>query len=99
MSAALTGHLVLSTVHTIDATQTLQRMMKLFSRTSARSNRYGSLIVSQWDCSSEIGTTKNLSSRTLAVGLLTNHLLWVRLLRELRYQDLEDLMRSSRYHK
>ena len=30
MSAALTGHLVLSTVHTIDASQTLQRIMSFY---------------------------------------------------------------------
>ena len=30
MSAALTGHLVLATLHTIDATQTLQRLMSYF---------------------------------------------------------------------
>ena len=30
LSAALTGHLVLSSLHTIDATQTLQRMLGYF---------------------------------------------------------------------
>ena len=37
LAAALTGHLVLATLHTIDASQTLQRIMSYFSSARARS--------------------------------------------------------------
>src|SRR5207302_7388369 len=40
LSAAETGHLVISTMHTIDATETINRMLDLLPATAQRQARY-----------------------------------------------------------
>jgi pilus retraction protein PilT len=96
MSAALTGHLVLSTVHTIDATQTLQRLMSYFPEHQRNQIAMDLSLSLNGIVSQRLVPTQDLNSRILAVELLTNTPAVGQLLRELRYQDLEDLMRSSR---
>ena len=96
MSAALTGHLVLSTVHTIDATQTLQRLMSYFPEHQRSQIAMDLSLSLNGIVSQRLVPTKEMNRRVLAVELLTNTPAVSQLLRELRYQDLEDLMRSSR---
>jgi twitching motility protein PilT len=95
ISAALTGHLVLASIHAIDATQTLQRILAYFPdsvRTQAGLDLSLCLvgIVSQRLLPSAQG-----GSRVLAAEVLANTPSVARLLREQRVDELQDLMRGS----
>ena len=95
MSAALTGHLVLASLHTIDATQTLQRILSYFPehlRAQVAMDLSQSLqgIVSQRLLSKSDG-----SGRVAAVEVMTATPSVCKLLREQRVDELYDLMRSS----
>ncbi len=96
LSAALTGHLVLATLHTIDATQTLQRMLSYYPdhlRAQVAMDLSLSLrgIVSQRLLPRTDGT-----GRVLAAELLTCTPAVGKLLREQRIDELMDLMRSTK---
>ncbi len=93
LSAALTGHLVLATLHTIDATQTLQRILSYFSERSrgqAASDLSMSLrgIISQ-----RLLPRADRPGRVVATEVLTAGPAVARLLREQRIEELADLMR------
>lgn len=95
LQAALTGHLVLASLHTTDATQTLQRIMSYFPpelRDQVALDLSMSLqaIVSQRLLPKADGT-----GRVAAIEMLTVSPGAARLIREQRLADLEDLMRST----
>ncbi len=97
LSAALTGHLVLASLHTIDATQTLQRILSYFPehlRGQAAMDLSLSLvgIVSQRLLPTEV---KGGAGRVVAVEVLTNTPAVSRLLREQRVDELADHLRGS----
>jgi len=96
LSAALTGHLVLASLHTIDATQTLQRMLSYYPdhlRAQVAMDLSLSLrgIVSQRLLPRDDG-----QGRVLAAELLTCTPAVGKLLREQRVDELMDLMRSTK---
>ncbi len=96
LSAALTGHLVLASLHTIDATQTLQRMLSYYPdhlRAQVAMDLSLSLrgIISQRLLPREDG-----QGRVLAAELLSCSPPVSKLLREQRIDELLDLMRSTR---
>lgn len=98
LSAALTGHLVFASVHTIDATQTLQRILSYFPehlRAQAAMDLSLSLvgIVSQRLLPTPEG--KGPASRVVAVEVLSNTPAVSRLLREQRVDELADHLRAS----
>ena len=95
LSAALTGHLVLSTLHTIDATQTLQRILSYYPehlRSQAATDLSMSLggIVSQRLLPREDGNGRVLAAETLFVTPAIR-----RLIREQRVLELTDMMKVS----
>ncbi|MSQ01983.1 MAG: PilT/PilU family type 4a pilus ATPase [Myxococcales bacterium] len=95
IAAALTGHLVLASVHAIDATQTLQRILAYFPdamRTQAALDLSLCLvgIVSQ-----RLLPRADGRGRALATEVLANTPAVGRLLREQRVDELQDLMRGS----
>ena len=95
VSAALTGHLVLASIHTIDATQTLQRILSYFpddSRAQVAMDLSMSLagIVSQ-----RLLPRKDGAGRVVAAEVITSGPAAARLIREQRVDELYDLMRSS----
>jgi pilus retraction protein PilT len=95
LSAAMTGHLVLSTLHTIDATQSLQRVLSYFPdhlRTQIRMDLSLCLcgIVSQ-----RLLPTLEGQGRVPAVEIMTTTPSVRQLIREGRIDDLADLIKSS----
>ena len=96
MSAALTGHLVLSTVHTIDASQTLQRIMSFYPEEQHAQVAIDLSLSLQGIVSQRLIPRIDGSGRVPAIELLRNTPAVAQLLREQRYGDLEDLMRGSR---
>ncbi len=95
LSAALTGHLVLATLHTTDAVQTLQRVLSYFpeeARAQAALDLSQALrgIVSQ-----RLLPRKDGPGRHIAVEMLTMSPAAALLLREQRSTELSDLMRAD----
>ena len=96
MQAALTGHLVLASLHTIDATQTLQRIMSFFPdhlKNQVSNDLAMSLkgIVSQ-----RLVPRKSGKGRVLAIELLTVTAAVAKLLREQRVEEMYDHMRGAK---
>jgi twitching motility protein PilT len=96
LSASLTGHLVLASLHTIDTTQTLQRILSYYPdhlRAQVAMDLSLSLrgIVSQ-----RLLPRGDGRSRVLAAELLTCTPAVMKLLREQRVDELLDLMRSTK---
>jgi pilus retraction protein PilT len=96
LSAALTGHLVLASLHTIDATQTLQRMLGYFPDERRAQVAMDLSLTLRGIVSQRLLPTTEGESRALAVEMLTCTPPVLKLLRELRIEELEDLMRSNR---
>ncbi len=95
LAASMTGHLVLATLHTIDASQTLQRLMSYFPE-HARNQVAMDLSLSLRGIVSQRLLPKPDGGRALAVEMMTNTPAVGQLLRERDYSGLEDLMRASR---
>ena len=91
-SAALTGHLVLSTVHTIDASQTLQRIMSFYPEEQHDQVAIDLSLSLQGIVSQRLIPRLDGSGRIPAIELLRNTPAVAQLLREQRYGDLEDLI-------
>jgi len=96
IAAALTGHLVLASVHTIDATQTVQRILSYFpehQRDQAAMDLSMSLkgVISQRLLPKNDGNGRVVATEFLTVGPAVS-----KLLREQRVRELEDLMRSTK---
>ena len=96
LSAALTGHLVLSTVHTIDASQTLRRLVGYFPENMRGQVAIDLSLALRGIMCQRLLPKKDGSGRVLALELLTNTPAVAQLLRERRDNDLDDLMRASR---
>ena len=96
LSAALTGHLVLASIHTIDATQTLQRILSYFPDHMRAQVAMDLSLTLRGIVSQRLMPTQNENGRALAVELLTCTPPVVKLLCELRIDELQDLMRSTR---
>ena len=95
LSAALTGHLVFATLHTVDATQTLQRILAYFpDHLRAQTALDLSLALRGVACQ-RILPRKDGKGRVVAVELLTNTPAVSRLLREQRVEEILDLVRAD----
>ncbi len=95
LTASLTGHLVFATVHTIDATQTIRRLLSYYPsdrRQQAAADLAMSLVgvVSQRLLPRADGSGRVLAAELLNVGPPAR-----RLIREQRVEDLYDLMKAS----
>ncbi len=95
LSAALTGHLVLASLHTIDAVQTLQRLLSFFPDHQREQAALDLSLCLQGVVSQRLLPTADGSGRVLAVELLTIGPATARLVRERRLEELVDLMRSD----
>ena len=91
ISAALTGHLVLSTVHTIDASQTLRRLVSYFPENLRAQVAIDLSLALRGIVCQRLIPKKDGSGRILALELLTNTPAVTQLLRERRDGDLDDL--------
>lgn len=98
MAAALTGHLVLATLHTIDASQTLQRLMSYFPEHSRAQVAVDLSLSLRGILSQRLLPKKDGTGRVLATELLSNSPAVAQLLRERDYSGLEDILRGSRVH-
>jgi len=95
ISAALTGHLVLTSLHTVDASQTLQRILAYFpehQRTQAALDL--SIALKAVLCQRLLPRADGMG-RVPAVEMLVNTPATRRLLQEQRVGDLMDVVRGS----
>lgn len=95
LSAALTGHLVFATLHTIDATQTLQRIVSYFPEEQRAQASLDLSMSVQGIISQRLLPRADGRGRVVSVELLTVGPASRRLIREQRLDELYDLMRSS----
>jgi twitching motility protein PilT len=96
ISAALTGHLVLASLHTIDAVQTVQRILSTFHEGQRSQVALDLSICLQGIISQRLLPRSDGDGRVVAVELLTNTPPVAMLLREQRTEELHDLMRGQR---
>jgi len=94
ISAALTGHLVMASLHTIDAAQTLQRMMSYFAEHLRAQVAMDLSMCLQGIVSQRLLPRADGKGRVAAVEMLTVTPPVQRLLRERRIEELGDLMRG-----
>ncbi len=94
VSAALTGHLVFASLHTIDATQTLQRILSYFPEHMRGQAAMDLSLSLQGIVSQRLLPRADTPGRVLACEVLTTSPAVARLLREQRIDELQDLMRS-----
>jgi len=95
ISAALTGHLVLSTLHTIDATQTLQRILSAYPEDLRDQAAMDLSLCLQGIVSQRLLPHKSGKNRVIATEVLLNTPAVGKLLREQRVVEVRDLMRSG----
>ncbi len=95
LQAALTGHLVLASLHTIDATQTLQRLLSYFPE-HLRAQVAMDLSLSLVGVVSQRLVPRADVGRVVAVEVMTSGPSVQKLLREQRVDELLDLMRGSK---
>ncbi len=96
LAAALTGHLVLTTLHTIDATQTLQRLLSYFPEHLREQAAMDLSLSIQGIVSQRLVPHKDGNARVVAVEMMTAGPAARRLIKDQRIDDLTDLMRNSR---
>ena len=96
IQASLTGHLVLASLHTIDASQTLHRILSYFPEHSRNQIAVDLSLSLQGIFSQRLIPRRDGNGRALAAELLTMTPAAQRLLREQRVDELGDLMRSFR---
>ena len=95
ISAALTGHLVLTTLHTIDAAQTLQRIMNYFPEHLRNQVAMDLSQCLQGIICQRLLPRADETGRILSTEIMQCTPPVARLLREQRFDDLHDLMRGS----
>ena len=95
ISAALTGHLVLSTLHTIDATQTLQRILSTYPEDLRPQAAMDLSLCLEGIISQRLLPQKDGSGRVVATEVLLNSPAIGKLLREQRVDEVRDLMRAN----
>lgn len=96
VQASLTGHLVLATLHTLDTTQTLQRIMSFYPEHVRNQAAMDLALSLKGVVSQRLLPTKTGDSRVVACEVLTVTPPARKLLREQRITELTDLLRSSR---
>ncbi len=95
ISAALTGHLVLASVHAIDATQTVQRILAYFPDAMRAQAALDLSLCLVGIVAQRLLPRADGKGRALAAEILANTPPVARLLREQRVDELQDLMRGS----
>lgn len=95
LQAALTGHLVLATLHTVDVAQTLQRIITTFPEHEAAQVALDLSLTLVGIAAQRLLPKLDGTGRTVAVELLQLSPAAARLIREQRSHDLQDLLRSS----
>jgi len=95
ISAALTGHLVLATLHTIDSTQTLQRILTYFPEHMRSQAALDLSMCLQGIISQRLIPRQDGKGRVMAVEVLSTTPAAARLIQEQRVDELQDLMRSA----
>lgn len=96
LAAALTGHLVLASLHTINATQTLQRLLSYFPDHLRAQVAIDLSLSLQGVVSQRLLPRADESGRCIAVELMTVTPAVGKLLRDQRAEELYDLMRTVR---
>lgn len=96
LAAALTGHLVLASLHTINATQTLQRILSYYPAHLSKQAAMDLSLSLQGIVSQRLLPNRDASGRVLVTELLTITPPAAQLLRENQIDGLQDLMRNSR---
>jgi twitching motility protein PilT len=96
LSAALTGHMVMASLHTIDATQTLQRMLSYFPAHQRDQIALDLSLCLSGIVSQRLVPRQDGHARVLATEILRCTNAVGRLLREQRVDEIDDLMRTLR---
>jgi twitching motility protein PilT len=95
LSAALTGHLVLSTLHTIDCSQTVQRILSYYPEGQRNQAALDLSLSLQGIISQRLLPKKDGKGRVVAVEALTVTPAAAKLIRGQQIDDLVDLMQAS----
>lgn len=95
MQAALTGHLVLASMHTIDASQTLQRLVGYFPDHQRAQVSLDLSMCLKGVVAQRLLPRADHKGRVVAVEMLTVTPAASRLIREQQVDALQDLMRAS----
>jgi twitching motility protein PilT len=95
IQAALTGHLVLATLHTVDATQTLQRILSFFGEDQRPQLALDLSLALKGVISQRLLPRADGQGRVAAVELLSMSPAASQLIREQRIDDLTDFMKAS----
>ena len=95
LSAALTGHLVLTTLHTIDTTQTLQRILSYFPEHLRHQVAMDLSLSLQGVVSQRLIPRADGKGRIVAVELMINTPAVSKLILEQRIDELPDLIKGS----
>ena len=95
LSAAMTGHLVLTSLHTTDAIQAINRFLGLFPEQLRQAAAEDLALCLRGVVAQRLVPRANLPGRVAAVELLSNTPAVQRLLREGRQNEVHDLMRSN----
>ena len=95
ISAALTGHLVLSSLHTVDSVQTLQRILSYFPERLQEHISTDLSLCLRGIISQRLIPKSDGSGRVLATEILTVTPAVSQLLRQQRIEELNDLLEHS----
>ena len=95
MQAALTGHLVLASLHTIDASQTLQRLVGYFPDHQRAQVSLDLAMCLKGVVAQRLLPRADQKGRVVAVEMMTVTPTAARLIRDQQVEALQDLMRSS----
>lgn len=95
LTASLTGHLVLATLHTIDASQTLQRILSYFPAHLKEQAALDLALSLKAILSQRLVPTNDGAGRVVAVEILSATPPAKRLIRAREFDELYDLMRST----
>ena len=96
VQAAMTGHLVIATLHTINATQTLQRILSFFPDEQRSQVALDLSLCLRGVAAQRLVPRSDTQGRIVAVELLTVGPAAAKLIREERVEELYDLMRTVR---
>ena len=96
ISAAMIGHLVLATMHTIDATQTLQRIMNFFPDHVRAQIAMDLSLSIKGIVSQRLIPVSAEKGRVLVAEVLTPNPAVMRLIREQKVNELADHMKAAR---
>ena len=96
MQAALTGHLVLSTLHTVDVAQTLQRIVSMFPEHHAQQVALDLSMALVGVAAQRLVPKADGKGRAAAVERLQVSPAAAKLIRDQRIEDLQDMLRTER---